>query len=131
MIKELSITAVLVAGALVTFFLFRKKQNSNKVVLSEEIIDSELKITQIVEFFKSLELKQKRDVPFVAKGDCEEFRKMFGGSFPKKKEGYVTLFLGVYNEEKGTIDNHKLIHAKTVDSETQQMLGDENLVVLQ
>ena len=131
MIKELSITAVLVAGALVTFFLFRKKQNSNKVVLSEETIDSELKITQIVEFFKSLELKQKRDVPFVANGDCEEFRKMCGGSFPKKKEGYVTLFLGVDNEEKGAIDYHKLIHAKTVDSETQQMLGNENLVVLQ
>lgn len=131
MIKELSITAALIAGALVAFFLYKKGQCRKEFVLSEETIDGELKMSQIVDFFKSLDLKQKRDSPFVANGDCEKFMRMFGGPFPNKQEGYVTLFIGVYNEKKGRIDSHKLIHAKAIDSEIQQLLGDENLIVLQ
>lgn len=130
MIKELSITVALIASAIVALFLYKKK-HEGVVSLVEETIDGELKMSDLINYMKSLNLRKDRDIPFVAKGDCEEFRKFLHAPFPKKKEGYITIFVGVYNNATEIITEHKLIHSKSIDSDLQVLLANENLVVLQ
>lgn len=81
----------------------------------------------IVNWFKTLNLVQKRDVPFLANANSLEFQKMLKTA-PVKDVG---IFKGVYNEETNEITHHEFVEADGLDQETKDVLGNENLVVLQ
>jgi hypothetical protein len=80
----------------------------------------------VVGWFKSLSLKQNRDVPFIANADKAEFRQMIKEA-PVKNVG---IFQGVYNEETDEITYNEYIQADALDNQTRQVLGKESLVVL-
>ena len=119
------IIAVVVGG--IVYYQLKKKSN---IQLNEEVVDTELLMDDVISFFKMQKLDQKKHVPFMANGDCEEFRKLFHAPYPKAKEGYCCLLIGVYDEQTQEIIVSKLIHAKSIDKKILEVLGNENLVVL-
>lgn len=48
----------------------------------------------------------------------------------KRRKGYQTFFIGVYNEKKDEIKFARLIHAREVEQKVKEVLGSEHLVVL-
>lgn len=127
--KYLGIFAAVAIGTIAIYAYLKRK--TYKIKLNEETIGTELKKEDVVAFFRSLSPNQVSDIPFIANGDCEEFRKMLHVPFPKGKENYQTIFIGVFNNKSNSIINNKLIHAKDIDDELKQLLGVEKLVVLQ
>lgn len=81
----------------------------------------------IVGWFKGLNLKKGRDVPFVADAQSEKFKQMLKQA-PKKDVG---IFEGVYNEDTNEITHYKYLEGDEIDAKTQDLLGDEELVVLE
>ena len=131
--KILEITLVAIGAAavgVIALFVYAKRKAPLLTNLNEEVLDTTLTFEDVINFFKSSNLDQEKDIPFVAKGDCNEFRRMLHAPYPKKKEGYCTIFIGVYNETDDQIKSHKLIHAKAIDKALADCLGSENLVVL-
>lgn len=84
-------------------------------------------VKHIVGWFKGLNLIQKRDVPFIANANSQEFREMLKHA-PIKN---ANIFEGVYNEETGKITHHTYLDADSVDQQTSDVLKNDNLVVLQ
>lgn len=119
------IFAVVVGG--IVYYQLKKKSD---IQLNEEVVDTELLMDDVISFFKMQKLDQKKHVPFMANGDCTEFRKLFHAPYPKAKEGYSSLLIGVYDEQTQEIIVCKLIHAKSLDKRILETLGNENLVVL-
>lgn len=109
--------------------MYQSKQNFLASV-QEDVVEGTLRMDDIVNYFKSQQIIKGQDVPFLANGDCEEFRKMLHAPYPKKKEGYLTFFIGVYNEKEDKIKFTRLIHAREVEQEIKEILGPEHLVVL-
>lgn len=120
------IIAVAAVGGIV-YFQFKKKSN---IQLNEEVVDTELSMDDVISFFKMQKLDPKKHIPFIANGDCAEFRKLFHAPYPKAKEGYCSLLIGVYDEKTQEIIVNKLIHAKLLDKKIIEILGNEKLVVL-
>lgn len=79
---------------------------------------------QVVEWFKNLQLKKGKDVPFIS--NKQEFREMLHNA-PVVDVG---LFEGVYDEQTDEITNLRFIGAEEYDQKTKAVLGDEELVVL-
>lgn len=119
------IIAVVVGG--IVYYQYKKRAD---VQLNEEVVDTELSMDDVVSFFKMQKLDQKRHIPFMANGDCAKFRKLFHAPYPKAKEGYCSLMIGVYDENTQEIIISKLIHAKSLDNKIIEALGNENLIVL-
>lgn len=130
MIKEISIFTIATVGIAVAIYVYLKKRSSS-LVIKEEVVDATLSMNDVVGFFKSKSLIKGKNIPFVANGDCQEFREMFHAPYPKAKDGYKAIFLGVYNKENDTISDHVLIHAKDIDKDIAEMFGANSLVVLQ
>lgn len=120
------IVIALAIGAVVCY----KKGRQESIDINEEVIDSELMFDDVVSFFKSHNLNQNKHVPFIANGDCEDFRKMLHAPYPKSKEGYNSIFIGIYDDECKRIIDNRLLHCKSVDPKILEILGDEKLVVL-
>ena len=93
-----------------------------KIISSSENVD-ELRMADVVSFFKSKNLVNGSDIPFVA--TVAGFGKFV--SLPNKENGYI---LGVYNEATDDIREIKLIYAKSVDEKFKSTIGDEQLIVL-
>lgn len=119
------IIAVVVGG--IVYYQFKKKSD---LQLNEEVVDTELLMDDIISFLKIQQLDQKRHVPFMVNGDCSKFRKLFHAPYPKAKEGYCSLLIGVYDEKTQEIVVNKLIHAKSLDKKIIEIFGNEKLVVL-
>lgn len=79
---------------------------------------------EVVGWFKSLNLKLGQDIPFIAKKDL--FKKALKNA-PVKDVG---IFEGVYNEVSDEITHAEYIEADNLDAQTRQVLGQEELVVL-
>lgn len=109
--------------------LYKRKANIFANI-DEDIVDGTLHMEDIVNYFKSQQIAQGQDTPFMADGDCEEFRKMLHAPYPHKKDGYHTIFIGVYNEPLDNVNYMKLIHAQDLDPKIVELLGGEHLVVL-
>ena len=126
-------TAAVVVGG-VAFLVLRNKTVSKsnkdkidealkkKIISSSENVD-ELRMADVVSFFKSKNLVNGSDIPFVA--TVAGFGKFV--SLPNKENGYI---LGVYNEATDDIREIKLIYAKSVDEKFKSTIGDEQLIVL-
>lgn len=82
--------------------------------------------THVVGWFRKIyNLDQEVDTPFIA--DAEQFKDMLKTA-PTKNVG---IFQGVYNEEEDEITHHQYLEADAVDAKTREVLGNEDLVVLQ
>ena len=119
------IIAVVVGG--IVYYQFKKRAG---IQLNEEVVDAELSMDDVVSFFKMQKLDQERHIPFIANGDCAKFRKVFHAPYPKAKEGYCSLMIGVYDEKTQEIIVNKLIHAKSLDKKIIEVMGNENLIIL-
>lgn len=126
------VTTVVVGG--VVFFVLKNKSNSKsqkdkideslrkKIILTSENVE-ELRMADVVSFFKSKSLVKGRDIPFVA--TATGFSEVV--SLPNKENGYI---LGIYNEANNDLTEIKLIYAKTVDEKFKSVIGNEQLIVL-
>lgn len=118
--------------AAIGYCLWRMIQNRQNFLNSvpEDVVEGTLHKEDIINYFKSQQIVKGEDIPFLADGDCDEFRKMLHAPYPKKKEGYHTFFIGVYNEKNDSINFSRLIHARNVEQAVINLLGGEHLVVL-
>ena len=127
-------TYIIGAGiaAAIGYCIWRMMQNKKNSLdnIAEDIVDGTLHMEDIISYFKSQQIVEGKDTPFLANGDCEDFRKMLHAQYPKKKEGYQTFIIGVYNEKNDKIKFARLIHARNVDQSVVDVLGGEHLVVL-
>lgn len=78
----------------------------------------------VVQWFRNLRLKYKRDTPFIA--NASKMQDMLKDA-PVKNVG---IFEGVYNEEEDEITYNQYLQADAVDQQTRSILGNEKLVVL-
>lgn len=118
--------------AAIGYCLWRMIQNRQNFLDSvpEDVVEGTLHKEDIINYFKSQQIVKGEDIPFLADGDCDEFRKMLHAPYPKKKEGYQTFFIGVYNEKNDNINFARLIHVRDVEQAVKVLLGGEHLVVL-
>lgn len=127
-------TYIIGAGiaAAIGYCIWRMYLNKRNFLASvqEDAVEGTLRMDDIINYFKSQQIIKGQDIPFLADGDCEEFRRMLHAPYPKKKEGYQTFFIGVYNEKKDEIKFARLIHAREVEQKVKEVLGSEHLVVL-
>ena len=75
--KILEITLVAIGAAavgVIALFVYAKRKAPLLTNLNEEVLDTTLTFEDVINFFKSSNLDQGKDIPFVAKGDCNEFR---------------------------------------------------------
>lgn len=79
----------------------------------------------VVAWFKNLNLNPQKDIPFVLRNK-EVFKEQLANA-PVKNVG---IFAGVYNQDTDTISHIEYKEADQLDSQTRQVLGDEELVVL-
>ena len=114
--------AALVGGA---YYCYRRRK-SQKTVSKEQLINDlvdnldaevvdKLTFSDVTNYFKSLQLKRGRDVPFIAKA---------------VKNGIDSYLLATFNEETNAIINNKLISPKSIDDEIMKILENETFVVL-
>lgn len=83
-------------------------------------------VRNVIGWFKSLPIKQGRDVPFIANANKQEFKALLKKA-PTKDVG---IFQGVYNEVSDEITYNEYLDADAVDQQTKNVLGNEELVVL-
>lgn len=96
-----------------------------------EVLDGKLEFSSVVSFFRTLNLDQNVHVPFVGREGGKDFSKFFGSKpFPEHRDGYEAVFIGVFNEKKNEIDEFKVIYARELDGKTNEVFGNEYLVVL-
>ena len=109
----------------VAYYSYRRRK-SQKPVSKEQLIknlvdnlDTEvvdrLTLFDVTNYFKSLQLKKGRDMPFIAKA---------------VKNGIDSYLLAAFNEETNDMINYKLISPKSIDDELMKILENDTLVVL-
>lgn len=125
--KVIAIIALIMAAIGAYFYSQRKKA---VVELTPDILDAELSFDEVTAFFKSKNLNKDVHTPFMANGDSAELKKMMHQPYPKGKEGYVSLLLGVYNNNSDKIEDAKLIYAKSLSPKIVEVLGGEPMVIL-
>ena len=81
-------------------------------------------VKEIVNYFKTLNLVQNRDIPFIA--NTEQLKEMIKNA-PVKNVG---IFEATYNQQTEEIENARYLAADEIDEQTQEVLGKEQLVVL-
>lgn len=81
-------------------------------------------LTHVINYFKKLILNPRTDKPFI--GDYSKLISAIKNA-PTRNVG---IFRGVYNEETDKITVLENIEANSLDSETQNVLGNEPLVLL-
>ena len=125
-------TAVVIGGA--TYFILKNKPISKnikarieeslrkKIISTSEDVD-ELRMADVVSFFKSKNPVKGRDIPFIA--TVAGFSKIV--SLPNKENGFI---LGIFNEKTNDLMEIKLIYAKSVDEKFKSAMGNEQLIVL-
>lgn len=79
----------------------------------------------IVNYFKNQLLEKGIHIPFIVRGD--DFQTMLKNA-PRKN---LSIFAGVYDEVIDEISNLQFIAADQLDIQTQQVLGNEQIVVLE
>lgn len=130
--------AFTLAGAIVGGLALRYNNSnvfkaSNKSSLKDVDVDYEelndlLEMEQVVIWFRNQQLDEKKDIPFIIRGDNLSL------FFDENKYDGDTLFMGVYEESSDTIVRAKAIHAKAFDKRLNDALvsakPDNPVVVL-
>ena len=113
-------------------YLYYRKNKKNLIPFETKTVDGILNFSDVLGYFKSKNLIQGKDIPFIAQNDISgAFSKKAHNPFPGPKTGYKTIVLGVYNEKASTISHCQVLYVKELDEKTKEVLGNEDLVVLQ
>lgn len=110
----------IVAVGAIIYAMSKKKEP-----VLEETVEGDLKLEDVVAYFKTLSMAKGKQVPFLASPDEEKLKGM--KVTPKKKK---TLILGVYNTDNDLLNPMKIVYADGFDEKLIDVLGDEKLVVL-
>lgn len=113
---------VVVALAIVVYFVMKKKRSA-KAELSSDLVEEivkglsaerieRLSLSDVVNYFKSLSLKNGVDTPFVCITDAKAY------------------LLATYNESSGQVEHCKLLYPNMIDDKLKETMGNEKLVVL-
>mgnify|MGYP004648703341 CR=1 FL=1 len=81
----------------------------------------------VLTWFQSQNLDRRKDTPFLMRVNDEMRRKL--AKAPRRN--VPGLFRGVYNEQADTITGDEIDSTEGLDSKTREILGGEELVVLQ
>ena len=88
----------------------------------------------IVAWYRGRSLKQGKDIPFILRADS--FKELIKNA-PVKDVGIfsneqknVSVMSGIYNEEIDEITDNQIIEADSLDAKTREVLGNEEIVVL-
>ena len=126
---------VIVAICIIGYIVHKRKQNK-KIILSPDntitsTIEGELPFSDVISFFKTLNLKKGEDIPFICQKSerTEEIFNIYNLQF--ELVGYKWLFVGVYNEKEESITNYKVIYAKSFEQKLEELLSNEDLVILE
>lgn len=130
--KILFSVALLVLAGGAYYIYYRRRQSMKDWYLTKtEVLDGTLEFSSIVSFFKTLNLDKNSDIPFLGREGGKEFSRFFGKKpFPEHRDGYQAIFIGVFDEKINDISEFKVIYAKELDLQTNQVFGCEYLVVL-
>lgn len=131
--SKIIIGVALLALAGGAYYVYHKRRQNMKdwYVSNVETVEGRLPFDSIVSFFKTLNLDQKTHIPFIGREGGKDISRFFGSKpFPKHKEGYCAIFIGVFNEKSQNIDNFKVIYAKDFDEKINEVFGNEYFVVL-
>jgi len=118
----------LLVGAGIVYYLRKSKKgpvnkydllDAESNNLSPEIVDS-LSVSDVTEYFKGFGLKQGQHVPFIYVPQ----RAMSASS-----EGSM-LFLGVFDNASNSIQNGRLIVARSVEDDLKSLIGSERFITL-
>lgn len=89
-------------------------------------ITTSLEMKEVIAWFRGFNLSSEKHTPFVAR--VAGVRRFF--TLPVCDEAN-SLFLGVYDEEKDMVVEHRLIIATGLSQDVLETLGGESIVVLQ
>ena len=127
---------ILTIGAVcaIAYAVYKRKQNKyitlNDNNTETSIVDGELCFTDVIAYFKGLNLKKGEDIPFICR-ESQRTKEIFNIYRPEfKQAGYTWLFIGVYNENSEEITNYKVIYAKSLDKAITDTFNGEDLVIL-
>lgn len=88
----------------------------------------------IVAWYRRRGLKQGEDIPFILR--AESFKELIKNA-PVKDVGIfsneqknVCVMSGIYNEETDEITDNQIIEADSLDAKTREVLGNEEIVIL-
>lgn len=119
------VAGVVTAGAICAIFYLKRR--NNQIKYATEQVDAELQFEDVVSYFRSLNLKEGEDSPFVANCDHKNVIKI--KNMPNSKDGYKLLFAGVYNSNKDIICG-KFIYSLGWSEQLIEIMGNEPIVVL-
>ncbi|MBD5354593.1 MAG: hypothetical protein HDR85_06790 [Bacteroides sp.] len=119
------IIAALGVAAVCCGLYFKSKKTNKKPILTPENVE-QIEMSDIVGYFKSLNLIKGQDKPFIAQGD--EVLKLveFQNPIPEKS---IMLLLGVYGSDY-EIKHLKALCCNVLDDSVKEVLGSDTLVVL-
>ena len=141
-----TIVWILVVVAVVGVAIWLVCRNKQREEIVEKLksyevknVEGELTLSTVVEWFKSLNLDSKKDVPFICKGSvvAELVKKYFKSQniqgLPasiEEKADKVVVFCAVFDEKNDEIVNGVFISADSLDAELLKLLADNEVVVL-
>lgn len=99
-----------------------------KEPLLEETVEGDLKLEDVVAYFKTLSMVKGKQIPFLALPGEEKLKVINIKSIKSNKS--KVLILGVYNNDKDSLNPMKIVYADGFDEELTEVLGNETLVVL-
>lgn len=141
-----TIVWILVVVAVVGVAIWLVCRNKQREEIVEKLksyevknVEGELTLSTVVEWFKSLNLDSKKDVPFICKGSvvAELVKKYFKSqniqglpASVEEKSDKVVVFCAVFDEKNDEIVNGVFISADSLDAELLKLLTDNEVVVL-
>ena len=115
--------AGLIGGVL--FYLFNSKNKTFKLNITPDAIpvedvDGVIKLVDIVDWIKGLELNPKKQTPFIVQGTrLHEIISSFN-----KDSLETSVFVGIYNEDSDEMTNGKLLVGKAFDKRLSDVLSN-------
>jgi len=93
-------------------------------------LESELKMMDIVGYFRSLEIRKGEDIPFMANLRCDSVSQMLA-IHCEIPEGYQALLLGTCKEHLSSDLHHvKIIFCRSLEQKIQESLSGNGLTIL-
>ena len=114
--------AAVAAG--VVYYLYNRsgKKRINLLDIPKETIEGDITMEDIIGIFKSQNLEKGKEIPFVAQNTTEIFNFKIDSEGILQKDGYQTLFIGVFKEDIDSLSFSKIIFAKGFDDKLLDVL---------
>jgi len=114
--------AAVAAG--VAYYLYKRsdRKRINLLDIPKETIEGDITMEDIIGIFKSQNLEKGKDIPFIAQNTTEIFNFKIDSEGILQKDGYQTLFIGVFKEGIDSLSFSKIIFAKGFDDKLLEVL---------